>query len=102
MSDNTNKKPSDKPVRVFRRGAIAASIWRRQAASGYEYYDFSLSRSWKSQSSGEEGYSTNFFANNEEAMVEVVLAASSWIAQKQISTVPAASNESPFGSSLVQ
>jgi hypothetical protein len=101
MSDDAKKKPCDRPVKVFRRGAIAASIWRRQAASGYEYFDFSLSRSWKSQCNGDDGYSSNFFANNEQALIEIVLAASTWIAKNQLSTVPAASNDTPFGSSLV-
>ena len=31
---------SRQPVHVIRRGAIAASVWQRQAPSGYPYYDF--------------------------------------------------------------
>jgi hypothetical protein len=64
MSD-TKKKPNTKPVKTVRHGAVAASIWRRQAPSGFEYFDFSLSRSWKTQSTGREGYSPNFFASNQ-------------------------------------
>lgn len=33
---------STDPVQVIRKGAIAASIWKRQSTSGYAYYDFSL------------------------------------------------------------
>ncbi|MCA9161032.1 MAG: hypothetical protein KDA72_22025 [Planctomycetales bacterium] len=41
MSEAT-KKTADKPVKTIRHGAIAANIWKRQAPSGFEYYDFSL------------------------------------------------------------
>ncbi len=55
MTDQDNMKPTRKgseaeptdPVHVVRKGAIAASIWQRQSPSGYAYFDFSLSRSWK-------------------------------------------------------
>ena len=60
-----NKKPESKkgqkPAHTVRRGAIAANIWLRQTQTGFHYYDYSLSRSWKSQSSEKEGYSNNFF-----------------------------------------
>ena len=62
------KKTSVKPVKTVRQGAVAANIWKRQAPSGFEYYDFSLSRSWKAKSSGREGYSPNFFVDNEECL----------------------------------
>jgi hypothetical protein len=78
MSNNSNaktKEPTDakqQPVKTIRRGAIAASIWKRQTATGFEYLDFSLSRSWKLKSGEKEGYSQNFFVANEEALSEVV------------------------------
>lgn len=68
------------PIHIIRRGAIAASIWRRQTATGHPFYDYSLSRSWKSVSTGRTGYSTNFSERNEKALVEVVQLASAWIA----------------------
>jgi hypothetical protein len=80
------KKPADSktaatmPVHIVRRGAIAASIWKRQTATGHEYFDFSISRAWKSTSSNRTGYSTNFSEKNEKALLEVVQVASSWIA----------------------
>ena len=79
------KKTSVKPVKTVRQGAVAANIWKRQAPSGFEYYDFSLSRSWKAKSSGREGYSPNFFVDNEEALGAVVREASTWIASQQAS-----------------
>ena len=36
------------------------------------YYDFTLSRSWKSLASGKEGYSSNFFDSNREELKAVV------------------------------
>ncbi len=68
------------PVKVIRKGAIAASIWRRQSPNGFAYYDFTLSRSWKAMSSDKKGYSRNFFGNNVPELQDVINEASSWIA----------------------
>lgn len=67
------------PVIVIRKGAIAASVWQRQSPSGYGYFDFSLSRSWKSKSTEKTGYSRNFFETNDGDLVEVIQKASAWI-----------------------
>lgn len=76
MEVKETKKKSEssgqKPVKTIRRGAIAAHIWQRQTQTGFTYYDFSLSRSWKSSAAGREGYSSNFFAENEEALTAVL------------------------------
>lgn len=68
------------PAHTVREGAVAASIWQRQSLSGYAYYDFSLSRSWKSMSSSKTGYSRNFFSRNREDILRVVEKACDWIA----------------------
>ena len=81
--NDTKTKPQSKPEITIRRGAVAASIWKRQAPSGFEYFDFSLSRAWKAKSSGRDGYSLNFFCDNEEQLGEVIKEASSWIAERQ-------------------
>jgi hypothetical protein len=83
--DPTNP-PKPQPAKVFRNGAIAASIWRRQTGTGFAYFDFSLSRSWKSTTSGKEGYSSNFFPQNEEALANVVRQASDWIVTQMVDT----------------
>lgn len=91
MADQLNvKEPkkdqdgeSTEPVIVIRNGAIAASIWQRQSPSGYAYYDFSVSRSWKSLSTDRAGYSKNFFETNEAELIEVIQKASSWITQNR-------------------
>lgn len=74
---------SAEPVHTIREGAVAASIWQRQSLSGYAYYDFSLSRSWKSMSSSKTGYSKNFFARNGEEVKRVVEKACQWITQHE-------------------
>lgn len=83
MTDSTKTKPHIKPEVTLRRGAVAASVWKRQAPSGFEYFDFSLSRAWKAKSSGREGYSLNFFGDNYEQLNIVIKEASDWIASKQ-------------------
>ena len=91
MSEQTTVKNKKKetegenmdPVHVVRNGAIAASIWQRQSPSGYAYYDFSISRSWKSMSSDRMGYSKNFFETNQAELLEVIQKASAWIVEKR-------------------
>ena len=79
------KRETQKPLKTFRVGAIAASVWKRQTPTGFEYLDFSLSRSWKLKSGEKEGYSTSFFHNNEEALVEVIQQASAFILERSAS-----------------
>ena len=74
------------PVKVIRKGAIAASIWRRQSPNGFAYYDFTLSRSWKAMSSEKTGYSKNFFGNNVPELQDVINEASGWITSNTEST----------------
>ncbi|MDZ4852635.1 MAG: hypothetical protein SGI77_25380 [Pirellulaceae bacterium] len=80
----TDSETTD-PVQVLRKGAIAASIWQRQSPSGYAYYDFSMSRSWKSMSTEKTGYSRNFFETNQADLFEVIEKASAWIVEKRSS-----------------
>ena len=95
MNEQTANKPKKKsdegegvdPVHVVRRGALAASIWKRQSPSGFAYYDFSLARSWKSMSSEKMGYSKNFFETNQVELVEVIQQASAWIAVLPVADV---------------
>ena len=78
------KRDTQKPLKTFRVGAIAASIWQRQTPTGFEYLDFSLSRSWKLKSGEKEGYSTSFFHNNQEALVEVIQQAAAFILENTV------------------
>lgn len=85
MSDSAKAKNPGKqqPVKMIRNGAVAASIWRRQTATGFEYLEFSLSRSWKLKSGEKEGYSQNFFEGSEEALHEVIAQACDFIRARQ-------------------
>ena len=81
---SNDKKPkgageSSQPVKVIRHGAIAASIWQRQSPAGFAYFDFSISRSWKSLSTGRTGYSSNFFSHHGEELSKVIAEATTWI-----------------------
>lgn len=79
------KKPDAreaKPAHVIREGGVAAMIWPRQSATGFPYYEFSISRSWKLHS-GRSGYSQNFFAKNNTQLVKVIELASQWIAENE-------------------
>ena len=80
----TKKKSMQKPLKTFRVGAIAASVWNRQTSTGFEYLDFSLSRSWKLKSGEKEGYSTSFFHNNKDALIEVVELATAFIVENSV------------------
>lgn len=87
---NEQKEPKKKkaaavetPVHTIRAGAVAASIWRRQSPAGYVYFDFSLTRSWKSLSSGNTGHSKNFFASNQHDLARVIEEATRWITEHE-------------------
>ncbi len=87
MEPSSDNQQRTNPVMVIRHGAIAASIWHRRAETGYEYLDYSLSRSWKSQNTGLEGYSGNFFARNTDDICDAAREASDWIAKHQLGLV---------------
>ena len=92
MTDEQKTEPKKKketseakngPEHVIRDGGVAAMIWRRESTTGFPYYEFSLSRSWKSVSSGKTGYSQNFFSRNEAQLTKVIGLASQWISEKE-------------------
>lgn len=73
---------TNKPAHVVRQGAVAASIWLKQSTTGYYYYDFSLSRSWKSVATGKMGYSNGFFERHRDDLIQVIMGATAWIEDK--------------------
>ncbi len=79
---NTNgeaKAGADRPVHMVRRGAVAASIWKRRTNSGTPYYEYTLSRSWKRKNGDRQGYSPSFFSRNGGELSEVIDEATRWI-----------------------
>ena len=91
-TSSKKKRETQKPLKTFRVGAIAASVWQRQTPTGFEYLDFSLSRSWKLKSGEKEGYSTSFFHNNKDALIEVVEQATAFVVEN---TLPNERNSEP-------
>lgn len=69
------------PVKVIREGAIAASIWQRQGVNG-TFYEYTLSRSWKSKDGEKSGYSHNFTARNAEQLAKVIEQATQYISER--------------------
>lgn len=70
------------PEHVIRDGGIAAMIWRRESTTGFPYYEYSISRSWKNQA-GKTGYSQNYFSRNEAQLISVIGQATKWIADAE-------------------
>ena len=81
MSKKKKSTPSSNYVTTIREGPIAANIFRGSTPDGHTYLYYELSRAWKTQSSGREGYSKKFSERNEEALIRVVTMASQWIAE---------------------
>ena len=91
------KKPNKKKgkaelVKTIRHGAIAANIWQRQTQTGFPYFDYSLSRSWKSSTAGKEGYSQNYFTQNADQLLACVAAATKWIQEQVVEEFQPATN----------
>lgn len=95
IKTETKKKKTDggraenKPAHVIRDGAIAASIWQRESSTGFPYYEYTISRSYKSVSSGKAGYSQNYFGKNQAQLLNVIQQASAWIAEHETQLVQA-------------
>jgi hypothetical protein len=83
-SKHNETQDKQRPVETFREGAIAAHVWKRQTSTGFEYLEFSLSRSWKLKSGEKEGYSSNFFEQNQDALISVIKQASDYIRERSI------------------
>ncbi|WP_428305398.1 hypothetical protein [Lacipirellula sp.] len=83
-------KGETKPVKSFRDGGISAMIWKRESSTGFPYYEYSISRSWKA-STGKTGYSSNYFAKNQAQLLNVIQQASTWIAENEAQLVQAES-----------
>jgi hypothetical protein len=71
-----------KPVKVFRDGAVAASVWLRQTSAGV-FYDVTFSRSWKNEETDQWGYSQSFSDYHLDPLAELAQEAAMWIAEKK-------------------
>lgn len=75
---------AQKPIRTFRDGAVAASVWLRQSTAGI-FYDVTFSRSWKNDDTGTFGYSQSFSDYHLEPLAELAREAAVWIAEQKAS-----------------
>jgi len=74
--------PKKKPEHVVQRGGVIGSIHLRQSNCGFPYFDFSLSRTWKSAATGKDSHGSTFFDRNEEELLEVIREICAWIRRK--------------------
>ncbi len=70
------------PVHSVRCGQVTAAIYLRQSNAGYPYWDYSLSRCWKSMATGKESQGSSFFAEHENDLVRAIHEASEWLRAK--------------------
>ena len=75
MEDDT--MDTDKPVKVLRDGAVAASIWLRRTSAGV-FYDVTFSRCWKDEETGRWGYSQSFSDYHLDPLAELAQEAAVW------------------------
>ena len=89
-----------RPVTTFRHGAIGASIWAQKTAGGEEFYNFTLSRSWKSDATGKSGYSGSFSERNGEDLYKTIKDCVQWIQAngKTVEATEASKSENTLGS----
>ena len=71
---------TQKPIKTFRDGAVAASVWLRQTSAGV-FYDVTFSRCWKSEETGQFGYSQSFSDYHLDPLAELAQEAAMWIAE---------------------
>ena len=72
---------SNKPIQTFRQGMVAASVWERAGRRG-QYFELTLSRSFRRNDKEGFGYSPCFRARDVEALKHCVDAAKAWILAK--------------------
>ena len=73
---------TQKPIKTFRDGALAASVWLRQTSAGV-FYDVTFSRCWKSEETGTFAYSQSFSDYHLDALAELAQEAAVWIADQK-------------------
>jgi len=75
----SENEDGQKPVHIITAGSLVASIYLRQAPSGYAYYAYNIKRSYRSLTTNNQIYSTDFFAENRTDLIACISQASAWI-----------------------
>ena len=73
---------TQKPIKTFRDGAVAASVWLRQTSSGV-FYDVTFSRCWKNEETAKFGYSQSFSDYHLDPLAELAQEVAMWIAEQK-------------------
>lgn len=78
---STKKQSAAKPAAVHevRSGETRAIVYQAQTNAGFKYFQFVLTRSWSSLSTGKESQGNSFFPSNEHEIIQAVREASAWI-----------------------
>lgn len=69
---------SNKPVKTFREGTMAASVWERTGRRG-QYFELTFSRSFRRANEEGFGYSPCFRERDVEPLKRCIDAAATWI-----------------------
>lgn len=86
MAEKKKSAGAPKPAHTIKVGDVAAEIYLRQSNTGFPYYDFQLTRTWKSMSSQKEVSGSSFFNAHRKDLTKAVEQASTWIYQKMGAT----------------
>lgn len=74
------KQEKQKPLKVFRQGMIAASVWARSGNRG-PYGEFTLSRTYRD--GGAFRYATTYRTRDAEALKAVIASAITWMQSEE-------------------
>ena len=83
MKEKRTHSSKQQPVHVIQCGNVVAAIHFRQSNCGLQYYDFALTRTWKSLASGKQARAATFFAENHNDLIQAITKASSWINEQR-------------------
>jgi hypothetical protein len=79
VSERKQSTNKTKPEHTIRCGQVTASIHYRQSNTGFNYYDFTLSRCWKSMRNSKEVFGASLFEQNEDDAIKCIRQACEWI-----------------------
>jgi transcriptional regulator of heat shock response len=82
MVEKRQSVTKHKPVHQIRSGECTASIFQRQSNSGYNYYDYVLTRNWSSRNTSRQAAGSTFFEHHERDLVDVIQKATAWLRDK--------------------
>jgi hypothetical protein len=84
---NDKKKPVAQklvPEHTIRVNDIVVYVHQRRSHSGFVYWDYTLARTWRSQSTNNDLYGESFFVGNQVDLVQAISEACDWIRNRTI------------------